>query len=185
MTRETRRGARSFNLTPKEFDLLTYLMRHPRQVMPRDRILQDVWGYDFDGNGNVLEVYVGYLRNKTEANGEAAFDSHRARRGLCAARGNVDVHVIRLRLTCSTVASSTLTLIVLGVVLVVTISQVTLSTIESTLAEEARSVCLFTPVPVSIQSRRLRSTARCGAGRLTFRARGPDGTILSRTHQSG
>ena len=70
LTRETRRGDRSFNLTPKEFDLLMYLMRHPRQVMPRDRILQDVWGYDFDGNGNVLEVYVGYLRNKTEASGE-------------------------------------------------------------------------------------------------------------------
>jgi two-component system response regulator MprA len=70
LTRETRRGSRSFNLTPKEFDLLMYLMRHPRQVMPRDRILQDVWGYDFDGNGNVLEVYVGYLRNKTEANAE-------------------------------------------------------------------------------------------------------------------
>ncbi len=71
LTRETRRGARSFNLTPKEFDLLMYLMRHPRQVIPRERILQDVWGYDFDGNGNVLEVYVGYLRNKTEAQGEA------------------------------------------------------------------------------------------------------------------
>jgi two-component system response regulator MprA len=70
LTRETRRGARSFNLTPKEFDLLMYLMRHPRQVVPRDRILQDVWGYDFDGNGNVLEVYVGYLRTKTEAGGE-------------------------------------------------------------------------------------------------------------------
>ena len=39
--------------------------------MPRDRILQDVWGYDFDGNGNVLEVYVGYLRSKTEAGGES------------------------------------------------------------------------------------------------------------------
>jgi two-component system response regulator MprA len=70
LTRETRRGNRSFSLTPKEFDLLSYLLRHARQVMPRDRILQDVWGYDFDGNGNVLEVYVGYLRNKTEAGGE-------------------------------------------------------------------------------------------------------------------
>ena len=70
LTRETRRGARAFNLTPKEFDLLMYLLRHPRQVIPRDRILQDVWGYDFDGNGNVLEVYVGYLRTKTEARGE-------------------------------------------------------------------------------------------------------------------
>jgi two-component system response regulator MprA len=71
LTRETKRGARSFNLTPKEFDLLMYLLRHPRQVIPRERLLQDVWGYDFDGNGNVLEVYVGYLRTKTEAGGEA------------------------------------------------------------------------------------------------------------------
>jgi two-component system, OmpR family, response regulator MprA len=70
LTRETRRSSRSFNLTPKEFDLLTYLLRHPRQVIPRERLLQDVWGYDFDGNGNVLEVYVGYLRTKTEAGGE-------------------------------------------------------------------------------------------------------------------
>src|SRR3974377_2291960 len=60
LTRETSSGSRAFNLTPKEFDLLTYLLRHPRQVIPRERLLQDVWGYDFDGNGNVLEVYVRY-----------------------------------------------------------------------------------------------------------------------------
>ncbi len=70
VTRETRRGNRAFNLSPKEFDLLSYLLRHPRQVLPRERILQDVWGYDFGGDGNVLEVYIGYLRNKTEAGGE-------------------------------------------------------------------------------------------------------------------
>ncbi len=70
LTRETKRGTRSFSLTPKEFDLLMYLMRHPRQVIPRERILQDVWGYNFEGNGNVLEVYVGYLRTKTEAGEE-------------------------------------------------------------------------------------------------------------------
>jgi two-component system response regulator MprA len=70
VTRETRRGERHFNLSPKEFDLLAYLLRHPRQVLPRDRILQDVWGYDFGGDGNVLEVYIGYLRTKTEAGGE-------------------------------------------------------------------------------------------------------------------
>lgn len=69
-TRETRRGDRTFDLTPKEFDLLAYLMRHPRQVMVRDRILEEVWGYDFGGDDNVLEVYVGYLRKKTEAGGE-------------------------------------------------------------------------------------------------------------------
>jgi len=71
VTRETRRGDRQFSLSPKEFDLLAYLMRYPRQVLTRERILQDVWGYDFGGDGNVLEVYIGYLRTKTEAGGEA------------------------------------------------------------------------------------------------------------------
>jgi two-component system response regulator MprA len=70
VTRETRRGARRFNLSPKEFDLLSYLLQHPRQVLPRERILLDVWGYDFGGDGNVLEVYISYLRAKTEAGGE-------------------------------------------------------------------------------------------------------------------
>jgi two-component system, OmpR family, response regulator MprA len=70
LTREARRSARVFSLSPKEFDLLAYLLRYPRQVLPRERILQEVWGYDFCGDGNVLEVYVGYLRTKTEAEGE-------------------------------------------------------------------------------------------------------------------
>lgn len=70
ITRETRRGTRPFDLTPKEFELLHLLMRHPRQVLVRDRILEEVWGYDFGGEDNVLEVYVGYLRKKTETNGE-------------------------------------------------------------------------------------------------------------------
>jgi two-component system response regulator MprA len=70
-TRETRRGDRQFTLTPTEFDLLYYLMRHPRQVLRRDQILEEVWGYDFGGDDNVLEVYVGYLRKKMEQAGEA------------------------------------------------------------------------------------------------------------------
>ena len=70
VTRETRRGDRAFELTTKEFDLLRYLIRHPRQVLLREQILQEVWGYDFGGDDNVLEVYVGYLRKKTEAGGE-------------------------------------------------------------------------------------------------------------------
>ena len=70
VTREARRGSRAFSLSPKEFDLLSYMMRYPRQVLARDRILLEVWGYDFGGNGNVLEVYVGYLRTKTEAGNE-------------------------------------------------------------------------------------------------------------------
>jgi two-component system response regulator MprA len=70
ITRETRRGDRELSLSPKEFDLLSYLLRHPRQVLPRERILEEVWGYDFGGEDNVLDVYIGYLRAKTEAGGE-------------------------------------------------------------------------------------------------------------------
>jgi len=69
-TRETRRGDRRFDLTRREFDLLQLLLLHPRQVLPRERLLQQVWGYDFGGNSNVLEVYIGYLRAKTEEGGE-------------------------------------------------------------------------------------------------------------------
>ena len=69
-TRETRRGERYFNLTPKEFELFHYFLRHPRQVLTRDQILEEVWGYDFGGDDNVLEVYIGYLRKKIEANDE-------------------------------------------------------------------------------------------------------------------
>src|SRR5919201_504180 len=69
-TRDTRRGERMFTLSPKEFDLLSYLLRHPRKVLPRERILEEVWGYDFGGEDGVLDVYIGYLRAKTEAGGE-------------------------------------------------------------------------------------------------------------------
>jgi two-component system, OmpR family, response regulator MprA len=69
-TRETSRSGRRFELTPTEFDLLFYLMRHPRQVLQRQQILAEVWGYDFGGEDNVLEVYIGYLRKKTEETGE-------------------------------------------------------------------------------------------------------------------
>ncbi len=70
LTRETCRGTRAFELTAKEFELLHYLMLHPRRVLSREEILQQVWGYDFEGDDNVLEVYIGYLRRKTEAGGE-------------------------------------------------------------------------------------------------------------------
>jgi two-component system, OmpR family, response regulator MprA len=70
VTRAVRRGDRPIELTPKEFDLLAYLLRHARRVLPRERILQAVWGYDFGGDGAVLDVYVGYLRAKTEVAAE-------------------------------------------------------------------------------------------------------------------
>ena len=69
-TREVQRGDRAIELTAKEFDLLDYLMTHPRQVLTRDRILEEVWGYDFMGDSNIIEVYVRYLRLKLEAAGE-------------------------------------------------------------------------------------------------------------------
>jgi DNA-binding response OmpR family regulator len=69
-TREVRRGERLVSLTAKEFDLLELFMRHPRQVLTRDTIYDHVWGYDFGGESNIIEVYVRYLRSKLEADGE-------------------------------------------------------------------------------------------------------------------
>ena len=69
-TREARRGDRTFTLTRIEFDLLELFMRHPRQVLTREVILDRVWGYTFDSGTNSLAVYVGYLRRKTEAGDE-------------------------------------------------------------------------------------------------------------------
>jgi DNA-binding response OmpR family regulator len=69
-TREVNRGERAIELTAKEYDLLEYLISHPRQVLTRDRILEHVWGYDFMGDSNIIEVYVRYLRLKLETNNE-------------------------------------------------------------------------------------------------------------------
>jgi len=70
-THEAWRGERAFELTATEYDLLRSLLSHPRQVLRREQILQEVWGYDFQGADNVLEVYISYLRKKTEAQGES------------------------------------------------------------------------------------------------------------------
>ncbi len=64
------RGARRLELTRTEFLLLELLMNHPRQVLTRTQIFEHVWGYDFGPSSNSLEVYVGYLRRKLEADGE-------------------------------------------------------------------------------------------------------------------
>ncbi len=69
-TRDVRRGERPISLTRTEFSLLELLLAHPRRVLTRAQILELVWGYDFPTSGNALEVYVGYLRRKTEADGE-------------------------------------------------------------------------------------------------------------------
>ena len=70
-SREAWRGARRFALTPTEYELLRLLLRHRRQVLERRQILAHVWGLGFQGDDNVLEVYVGYLRKKMEAGGES------------------------------------------------------------------------------------------------------------------
>jgi two-component system, OmpR family, response regulator MprA len=69
-SREAHRGERAFVLTRIEFDLLELFLRHPRQVLTREVLLNRVWGFDFDSGTNSLAVYVGYLRRKTEAGGE-------------------------------------------------------------------------------------------------------------------
>jgi two-component system response regulator MprA len=69
-TRQAQRRDRVIDLTAKEYDLLHLFIRHPRQVLTRDQIFEDVWGYDFGGESNIIEVYVRYLRLKLEADGE-------------------------------------------------------------------------------------------------------------------
>jgi two-component system response regulator MprA len=69
-TREAWRGDMAVSLTVTEFKLLHMLLRHPRQVLERRQILNEVWGYDFGGDDNVLEIYIGYLRRKLEAGGD-------------------------------------------------------------------------------------------------------------------
>ena len=69
-SREVRRGTRVVDLTRTEFNLLELFLRRPRRVLERSFILEEVWGFDFPTTANSLEVYVGYLRRKTEAEGE-------------------------------------------------------------------------------------------------------------------
>jgi two-component system response regulator MprA len=69
-TREVRRGDRRIELTRTEFNLLELFLRNPRQVLTRSLIFERVWGYDFGPTSNALDVYIGYLRRKTEAGGE-------------------------------------------------------------------------------------------------------------------
>ena len=69
-TRVAHRGSREIELSPTEYELLALFLRRPRQVLTREIILDRVWGMEFEGSSNVMEVYVGYLRNKLEASGE-------------------------------------------------------------------------------------------------------------------
>ncbi|MFJ7974008.1 response regulator transcription factor [Psychrobacillus sp. NPDC096389] len=67
-TREIVRQESDIDLTPKEYDLLLYLLKNKRQVLDRDQILEAVWGYDYDGETKIVDVYIRYLRKKVDAN---------------------------------------------------------------------------------------------------------------------
>jgi two-component system response regulator MprA len=69
-TRQASRKGRIISLTAKEYELLELFLRHPRQVLTREMIFDRVWGYDFGGESNVLDVYIRYLRQKLEENGD-------------------------------------------------------------------------------------------------------------------
>jgi two-component system response regulator MprA len=70
-TRHAHRGARKIELSTKEYELLALFLRHPRQVLTRQTIFDQVWRYDFGTQSNLIEVYVGYLRQKLEQRGES------------------------------------------------------------------------------------------------------------------
>lgn len=70
-THRAMRGNRPIDLTAKEYELLELFMRHPRQVLTREMIFDRVWNYDFGGESNIIEVYVRYLRQKTEQESES------------------------------------------------------------------------------------------------------------------
>ena len=67
-TRDITNGGMPINLTPREYDLLLYLMRHPNQVLTREQLLDAVWGFDYHGDTNVVDVYIRYVRKKLEEN---------------------------------------------------------------------------------------------------------------------
>ncbi len=71
LSREVKRGDRELVLTKTEFDLLELLMQRPSTVITREQIYEAIWGYDFETSSKSLDVYIGYLRRKTEENGES------------------------------------------------------------------------------------------------------------------
>ena len=70
LTRQVWRGGREVHLAPREFDLLRYFLRHPREVLGRERLLRHVWGEAYVGEDNILDVYISYLRQKLEGRGQ-------------------------------------------------------------------------------------------------------------------
>lgn len=81
-TREVRRGDKEVELTPREFDLLVYMLKHPQQVLTREQILSSVWGFDYIGDTNVVDVYIRYIR-KTGLSLRKTADPYDSRGRLC------------------------------------------------------------------------------------------------------
>lgn len=79
-THEVKRGVTPIALTPREYSLLEYLMRHPGEVLPKADILRHVWDWEFEGDVNIVEVYVGYIRKKIDA--PFGLDTLRTVRGI-------------------------------------------------------------------------------------------------------
>jgi len=69
-SREVKRNGESIDLTPREYDLLLHLIRHPNQVLSREQLLDAVWGFDYYGDTNVVDVYIRYVRKKIDQKNE-------------------------------------------------------------------------------------------------------------------
>ena len=132
-TREVTRGGERIELTRTEFSLLELFLLNPRQVLTRSLIFERVWGYDFGFASNSLDVYIGYLRRKTEAGGTAAPDPHGPRRRLRAARGMS----FRTRLALVAAAAVGIAVIVASVVVFVVVHNELFGEVDRALHDRA------------------------------------------------
>ena len=135
-TREVRRGGEPIELTRTEFSLLELFLLNPRQVLTRSLIFERVWGYDFGASSNSLDVYIGYLRRKTEAGGMAAADPDGARRRLRAARGMS----FRARITIATAVAVAVAVAVASVVAYLAVRSQLRGQVDDALADRAEVV---------------------------------------------
>ena len=114
-TREVFRGEKLIELTTKEFDLLHLFMQNPKRVLSRDMIMEKIWGYDYSGESNVLEVYIALLRQKTEEFGHKRL-IQTVRGAGYVLRGEINMS-LRLRLTLWYSGILAITMLLFGIVL--------------------------------------------------------------------
>ena len=135
-TREVRRGGEAIELTRTEFNLLELFLRNPRQVLTRSVIFERVWGYDFGFASNSLDVYIGYLRRKTEAGRPAASDPDGARRRLCAARAVT----FRTRLALAAAVAVALAVVLASVIVFVVVRSELRAELDDALRDRAEEI---------------------------------------------